>query len=270
MWRQPDCDRNLAKCTRLGRTDCITISNYCQQENPPCEGNLDQRLCSMLAAGKLQPINSISLPTTPLPTTPLPSTHQPLHEIEEEWADNFEQQLSLTISHPDCPQLYTRVGSLCLSVFFIGNMTWLESRAFCKAIGGDLFTLGSNIAPFTTILQHFANSGVAADFWVGGRFVNETVGWQWVDDTPLLMGSPYWAVRYQAECSTRTIPYLENRTTVANDGACYHYVQSPPKKTPSHCVAATYRHYWYLSDENCFAKKSPLCVLPGEKKKQAI
>lgn len=38
-------------------------------------------------------------------------------------------------------------------------------------------------------------SEVTTDFWVGGRFVNETVGWSWVNDEPMILGSPYWAVR---------------------------------------------------------------------------
>ncbi|MPC37008.1 hypothetical protein E2C01_030480 [Portunus trituberculatus] len=41
--------------------------------------------------------------------------------MEEMWSNEFEEKLSQTISHPDCPQLYTRVGNQCLSVFFIGN-----------------------------------------------------------------------------------------------------------------------------------------------------
>lgn len=267
-WRNNDCDRNLAQCNRLGRSDCVTISNYCTLTDPPCEGTLDMRLCVMLRNGKIQPLYTLELPTTTPSTTTAPTTHLPLHVMEEMWNDNFELKLTHTISHPDCPQLYTRVGSLCLSVFFIGNMTWLESRAFCRAIGGDLFTLGQDLTSFTTLVQHLAANGVTADFWIGGRYVNETVGWQWVDDTPLALGSPFWAVRYNEECSTRPIPYL-NRTLPANEGACYHYQQAPEAPSTHHCVASTYQHYFYLSDENCFSKKSPLCVMPGEKKPQA-
>ncbi|XP_045110409.1 uncharacterized protein LOC123504144 isoform X2 [Portunus trituberculatus] len=268
VWRNNDCDRNLAQCNRLGRSDCVTISNYCTLTDPPCEGTLDMRLCVMLRNGKIQSLYSIELPTTTSSTTMAPTTHLPLHVMEEMWSNEFEEKLSQTISHPDCPQLYTRVGNQCLSVFFIGNMTWLESRAFCRAIGGDLFTLGKDLTSFTTLVQHLTLNGVTADFWIGGRFVNETAGWMWVDNTPLTMGSPFWAVRYNEDCSTRLTPYL-NRTRPANDGTCYHYQQAPATLSTQHCVASTYQHYFYLTDENCFSKKSPLCVMPGEKKKQA-
>ncbi|XP_050725486.1 uncharacterized protein LOC127003122 [Eriocheir sinensis] len=249
-WKTNECAAHRARCTRHGGSRCLPISLYCLSKDPPCKGTLDRRVC--------------------VPTV-LPFTNQSRQEMEE-WAEHFEHKLSLTISHPDCPKLYTRVGSLCLSVFFMVTMDWLEARTFCRTIGGHLLTLGQDAAAYATLLQHLAASGVTDDFWIGGRrFFNET-GWQWLDDTPVQMGFPYWAVRHEAHCRPRTLPDLDNQTTLANDGACYLYQQAPPRSTHRHCLAATFRHYWHLSDEDCGDKKSPLCVRPEERKeeKQAI
>lgn len=39
---------------------------------------------------------------------------------------------------------------------FDKQMTWPEARAFCKAIGGDLMSLSSDLNIFSTILQHLS------------------------------------------------------------------------------------------------------------------
>ncbi|KAK3866888.1 hypothetical protein Pcinc_027598 [Petrolisthes cinctipes] len=264
VWRNGECERNSARCTRNGRADCITISHYCTVDNPPCEGSLDMRLCQMLSDGKISPLHNIVLTTTtPSPTTPA-TTIPSIHMTGEINTEEFETRLTSTISHPECPQLYTKVGQHCISVFFIGNMTWPESLAFCKAIGGDLMSLSSDLTIFSTIVQHLSSHQVTADFWVGGRYINDSMGWTWLDEKPMTMGSPYWAVRHQDNCSTRSLYVSEmNQTMVANQGVCYNYTQAPTTPLTGHCVAITYEHYYYLSDQNCFAKKSPMCIKPG-------
>ncbi|XP_071535386.1 uncharacterized protein [Panulirus ornatus] len=271
VWRNSDCERNTVLCTRHGRSDCITISHYCTINNPPCNGTMDPRLCVMLHDGKIQPLHTIQIPTTtPEPTEP-PTTQPSIHIREDLWTEEFLYQLNGTIRHPQCPQLYAKVGDQCLSIFFIGNLSWMESRAFCQAIGGDLFTITKDLSNFVTILQHLSSHKMTADFWVGGRYLNETLGWNWVDDSPLQLGSPYWAVRHQTQCTARTITYnILNMTTEANAGSCYHYAQAPRTPPVGHCTAITYEHYYYITDEDCYARKSPLCVLPAEHPKQAL
>lgn len=31
----------------MGDTNCVTISRYCEISDPPCEGDLDMRLCQV-------------------------------------------------------------------------------------------------------------------------------------------------------------------------------------------------------------------------------
>ncbi|XP_045594867.1 uncharacterized protein [Procambarus clarkii] len=269
VWRNSDCERNHAKCTRSGRSDCVTISTYCTLTDPPCEGTVDPRLCQMLKDGKIQSLNAIQMPTPPAPTEP--TTIQPsIHVRNENWSEQFLLKLNSTIHHPDCPMLYTKVGEHCLSIFFIGNMSWMEARTFCQTIGGDLFTITKEFNMFATLLQHFTTHQVTADFWIGGRYINDTLGWTWVDGSPMPVGSPYWAVRHEERCTNRKISYdLLNVTLPANDGVCYNYVQAPRVPPMGHCSSLSYEYYHYMSDNSCFIKKSPLCVLVGEHPKQA-
>ncbi|XP_042204458.1 uncharacterized protein LOC121854130 [Homarus americanus] len=270
-WRNSNCERNSASCTRNGRTDCVTISHYCTLSNPPCEGTVNPLLCQMLSDGKIQPLHTIQLVTTTLEPTEPTTTEPSIHVRNENWSDEFLLKLNNTIRHPDCPWLYTKVGNQCLSIFFIGSMTWMEARTFCQTIGGELLSINSNLNSFSTVLQHLSQHQVAADFWIGGRYVNETMGWTWIDTSAMPLGSPYWAVRHQETCTQRTITHsILNSTTKANDGKCYNYMQAPTTPPVGHCASLSYEHYHYITDENCFSKRSPLCLLPGEHPKQAL
>ncbi|XP_047477947.1 uncharacterized protein LOC125031298 isoform X2 [Penaeus chinensis] len=270
-WRNNDCERNNAMCHRNGRSDCITLSHYCKITNPPCNGTVDLRICQMLEDEKLMPLSAVSMPTTPTSTTEAMPTEATAQVEEEDVVREIDAKLNFTLRHADCPQLFTRVGEQCVSIFFIGNVNWLEARAFCKAIGSDLFTLSKDGKNFATILQHLRLSQVTTDFWIGGRFVNETVGWSWVNDEPMVLGSPYWAVRHSESCQTRTFtsPIL-NQTLQANNGECYNYVQAPRQPPTATCAALTFSQYFYVSDEPCLTKKSPLCVLPSQGPKEAL
>lgn len=270
LWRNSDCERNNARCTRNGRSDCVTISHYCELTDPPCEGPLDQRICQMLRNEKLQDIDSIIIETSTIPPSTVSSASSPLYSSEDLHED-FKHQLDTTIRHKDCPQLYTRIGDQCISVFFIGNLTWLESQAFCKAIGGELFTVKPNLSNYIDLLQHFRDNQMTHDFWIGGLYMNATTGWQWTDERSIRLGSPIWAVRRTATCTARTLfsPSL-NISREANEGFCYHYSQAPSDPLSGQCLALTYEHYYYASDQECFSKKSPLCVTPDEHPKQAV
>ncbi|XP_037775506.1 low-density lipoprotein receptor-related protein 8-like [Penaeus monodon] len=47
-WRNEYCERGSVRCRRMGDTNCVTISRYCELSDPPCEGDLDMRLCQVL------------------------------------------------------------------------------------------------------------------------------------------------------------------------------------------------------------------------------
>jgi len=259
-WRNDQCERGQVKCRRFGSNDCMAISRYCELEDPPCEGDLDRRICQMMADEKLQPLHSIVLPTSEGERLVEQSTVEAVEELGEE----FLVQVESTLRHPDCPDLYTRVGEHCVSIFFIGHTNWGEARAFCKTIGGDLMTFTDNAEEFHTLVHHLHDHHVTSDFWIGGHLKNETLGWTWVDDRHMAMGTPFWAVRDTEECQVRTITIGHNTTREVNDGACYGHVQAPEHPPVGHCAALTYGNYFYISDELCLSYKSPLCVANTE------
>ncbi|XP_047482657.1 low-density lipoprotein receptor-related protein 1B-like [Penaeus chinensis] len=63
VWRNEHCERGSVRCRRMGDTNCVTISRYCELSDPPCEGDLDMRLCQMVREEKLQPLEEIVLPS---------------------------------------------------------------------------------------------------------------------------------------------------------------------------------------------------------------
>ncbi|ROT81272.1 C type lectin containing domain protein [Penaeus vannamei] len=242
-WRNNDCERNNA----MAELGVSTVEEPVESASPRARSKREWMFAEAM------------------------QTEPTVQVQEEDVVKEIDARLDATLRHADCPQLFTRVGEQCVSIFYIGNVNWLEARAFCKAVGSDLFTLSRDGKNFATILQHLRLSQVTTDFWVGGRYVNETVGWSWVNDEPMVLGSPYWAVRHSESCQTRsfTSPVL-NQTLQANDGECYNYVQAPRQPSTANCAALTFSHYFYVSDESCLTKKSPLCVLPSQGPKEAL
>jgi len=179
----------------------------------------------------------------------------------ERLGEEFALLLNRTMGHHNCPPMYTLVGDQCLSLFFVGSVSWGEARAFCQTLSGELITF-KNASHYASLMAHLREVQLTSDFWVGGRYLNETYGWSWVDDAPMDLGTPFWAVRYQEPCQQRNVTFPElKETRKANDGACYNYVQAPRDYVTGRCVSVDYEHYYYMSDENCLEKRSPLCVL---------
>nr|XP_053647923.1 uncharacterized protein LOC128699326 [Cherax quadricarinatus]XP_053647924.1 uncharacterized protein LOC128699326 [Cherax quadricarinatus] len=250
-WRN-DCLRGEVRCRRGEVTTCISVPDYCTSHDPPCEGDLDLRLCQMLHDKKLQPLNSVVLKDFGRKQTNL--------EMSEEQEEQFQQVMNLTIQHPECPLLYTLVGTHCLSLFFPGTVGWGEARAFCRLLDGDLVTL-EDLTSYYDLLRHLRRAGMTTDFWVGGRYLSTSDGWTWLGNTPMDLGSPYWALRHGTTCQSRNVSFLETgEPRPANPGTCYHYQQAPHQDPSGWCAALTYQHYYYITDEDCLLKKSPLCI----------
>ncbi|ROT82765.1 C type lectin containing domain protein [Penaeus vannamei] len=255
-WRNEYCERGSVRCRRMGDTNCVTISRYCEISDPPCEGDLDMRLCQMLREEKLRPLEEIVLPTEEA------AVRRSSVEEAEILGEEFLEKVNVTVRHPDCPQFYTRVGDRCLSVFFFGKVNWGEARSFCKTIGGDLLTLHDGAEKFHELVRHLREHHIESDFWVGGNLRNETAGWTWIDGTPMELGTPFWTLRSSTDCQSRTYSVGVNSTRVANEGACYHYQQAPHTPAEGHCAALNFENFFYMSDEKCLELKSPLCVFP--------
>ncbi|XP_045137044.1 vitellogenin receptor-like isoform X2 [Portunus trituberculatus] len=255
-WKNNECNRGQVQCRRDGDTTCINIYEYCDPSSN-CEGDLDIRICKMIRDGQVKPLSEIQIsPYDTYANNDLLKT--------ENLAKEFVLLLNRTIQHPRCPTMFTLVGDQCLALFFVGSVSWGEARSFCQVLGGDLITF-RDVSHYTAVVNHLREAQLTVDFWVGGSLANETEGWRWIDDSSLELGTPYWAVRYEDKCQHRNVTFPElNQTREANDGACYHYLQAPDSPPRGRCVALPYEHYYYMTDENCLKKKSPLCVLSEE------
>ncbi|XP_066946607.1 uncharacterized protein [Macrobrachium rosenbergii] len=245
-WKNSSCDRNYVECIRNGETKCIEISMYCTLTNPTCEGSLDQRICLMIEGQRLDKLSNFTLP----------NDVQGNLNRSNELANRFRTVLSNTMSHESCPTLYTLIGDQCLSVFYVGSVSWAEARAFCKVLGGDLFTF-KNISQFADIVQHLQRHELPSSFWIGGSVSNDTVGWTWIDGSPMEMGSPFWATRYSSDCVNRNV------TTSKSEATCYRYYQTPEAVPLGECASLSFEHSYYITNEDCLRKMSPLCVYQG-------
>ncbi|XP_064095935.1 uncharacterized protein LOC135207919 isoform X1 [Macrobrachium nipponense] len=107
VWRNDRCPVKSALCIRNGNESCVEISEYCSTANPPCEGNVDRRICSMLRRGRLLDLNSFRAGWN--------------WNMSEQLGEAFREVIPFTISHEKCPLMYTLVGESCVSIFLIGN-----------------------------------------------------------------------------------------------------------------------------------------------------
>ncbi|XP_037775251.1 uncharacterized protein LOC119572302 [Penaeus monodon] len=227
-------------CKQGDNKRCLPARRYCTSSNLPCEDR-DERLCQMFNDGKLIPYDEIVVRSNVF-----------LAEIS---GQEFHEKFNVTIEHPDCPHLYTRVGDHCLSFFFFGLVNWGEARSFCKMNGGDLLTFQDGVGTFYEIVRHLREHNITSDFWVGGAVRNKT--WTWVDGNPIELGTPYWSLRTNPDCQ-----HLNQ--TVIYEKSCNQYLQRPLTPVVGMCAALTFENFFYMSDEDCLTKKSPLCVAGKE------
>nr|XP_053644336.1 uncharacterized protein LOC128696937 [Cherax quadricarinatus] len=266
---------------------CSYLHDLCSR--PTCLDDLDSRVCEIVQSKilKLEP-EGMNL-TAEMAELLGSAVNNTLSSIN-----------SLSDTFPKCPMLYTRVGNLCLAFFSPAKVAWAEARQFCHAIYGDLFSFNQGstyiqlidymkksckhiltcllsittaLTPTIMVLVQvlwlywmfyhcFSTDG---DYWIGGRFDLDTINWSWVvDDSPMPMGTPYWAERYNRSCSRRPLPYSDPYSDPAkalHGSTCYNYVQAPAERVPGWCAAVTYEHFYYISDESCQDARSPLCIL---------
>ncbi|XP_037774103.1 uncharacterized protein LOC119570431 [Penaeus monodon] len=249
-WWEGDnmCGKGYVTCKNWDGTACYNIPYYCDQPHPPCESDLDMRICEVIKSGKLQPLSDNT-----------GEISQVNFEVVEALSDLFFSQVNATFSHPACPVPYTLLAGRCISIFFPAKVDWGAARAFCNVVGGDLLTLQHH-EDFHTLVTHLQETNMVSDFWLGGFLRNETVGWTWLDETPVELGTPFWALRHTEECQKRNMTINGNITLHVNEGQCYHYTQAPRSPPLGYCLALTYGNYFYMSDELCLEKRSPLCV----------
>ncbi|XP_066946977.1 uncharacterized protein [Macrobrachium rosenbergii] len=246
VWRNERCPVKSALCIRNGEESCVEIAKYCAATNPPCEGDLDRRICLAYnlsdfyvfrcsKRGRLQDLSSLR-----------PGGNV---NMSQELAEAFRQVIPFTISHEKCPLMYTLVGDTCVSIFFIGSMSWAEARAFCNVLDGDLMTFPKSVTQFAGIVQHLQKHGLDKSFWIGGALQNASEGWMWVDGSPMVMGTPFWATTYSPDCGA-----------AETEGVCRRYHQRPEEAAPGHCASLSFDHFFYITDEDCLDRRSPLCV----------
>lgn len=230
---------------------CSYLHDLCSR--PTCLDDLDSRVCEIVQSKilKLEP-EGMNL-TAEMAELLGSAVNNTLSSIN-----------SLSDTFPKCPMLYTRVGNLCLAFFSPAKVAWAEARQFCHAIYGDLFSFNQG-STYIQLIDYMKKSLLTSDYWIGGRFDLDTNNWSWVvDDSPMPMGTPYWAERYNRSCSRRPLPYSDPYSDPAkalHGSTCYNYVQAPAERVPGWCAAVTYEHFYYISDESCQDARSPLCIL---------
>ncbi|CAL4067205.1 unnamed protein product, partial [Meganyctiphanes norvegica] len=168
-----------------------------------------------------------------------------------------------TMHHENCPMLYTHLGNHCIAFFSMAQVPWPEARQFCQSIYGDLISF-HEIQIYESIHEYLKENQLTTDYWLGGRYNMDNNGWSWLDDSPMPLGSPYWAERYSSSCVPRALPSRDpfSGPGEAPPGApCYNYLQAPSQRTVGYCAAITYEHFYYVTDEECTSKRSPLCLL---------
>ncbi|XP_068248944.1 low-density lipoprotein receptor-related protein 1-like isoform X2 [Palaemon carinicauda] len=144
-WVNARCPVKSVLCTRNGEESCVEIPEYCTISNPPCDGDFDKRICSMLEGGRLLQL----------------SNFEPGGNLmrAEKLAGELRKVIPSTISHERCPTMYTLVGDSCVSLSIVSSMTWSEAQVFCDLLDGDLMTFHRDAKSFAAITQHLQTIG---------------------------------------------------------------------------------------------------------------
>nr|AHA83583.1 C-type lectin 2 [Penaeus japonicus] len=254
-----DENTELCKLWTFNRSPCSSSSVYCSGcrsydsfcSSDQCARTVDAKVCRMVQQRMLHIEEdkgmTLSDDAVALMTSVVNST--------------------LSQKYPECPMLYTRVGGKCLAFFSLAKVPWPEARQFCKSIYGDLVTF-KNLQDFGHVIEYLKETLITSDFWIGGRYDMDVNAWAWaIDDTPMPLGSPYWAERYSSSCVPRSPPHTDpfsNPPSALPEAPCYNYIQAPKQRNQGWCSAITYEHFYFISDDECQNSRSPLCLLHHE------
>ncbi|XP_068241885.1 uncharacterized protein [Palaemon carinicauda] len=247
VWKHDSrCSSGQYYCSRPSNLGCQSLQDFCDSG---CPGQ--ERICELVRSKVLEVQEN---------DTGLVLTQELVNLIKKGVNSTFNNTAS-------CPMFYTRVGDACLSFFSPAKVPWPEARQFCLSIGGDLVAIKGFVS-HEKLMEYMMTSQFTTDYWIGGRFDVDTNAWSWVyDDTPLPLGSPFWATRYSSSCVPRSPPHTDpfSPTPPASPkDPCYHYLQAPAQRLAGWCAAITYEHYYYFTDEECQEERSPLCLYTGK------
>jgi len=234
IWRRSDCGRGSFMCNRRGDEECHDVETYCAFSDPPCQGDeIDPRVCPMIRGGRLRSLEDIQVDPIHL--------HGELDNYEAmlEMQEVFKNRTKFSMKSDDCELPYTKVGDKCLSLFYPAQLSWGEASSFCNLFDGQLFSLKNGAEEFFDLVEQLKAVDVDRDFWIGGSNKNFT-NWEWIDGSQIELHTPQWAYRYR------------NQT--------HMYEQAPAEPPVGLCLALTHDKFYFMSDENCMAQKSPLCI----------
>ncbi|XP_076063854.1 uncharacterized protein LOC143038495 [Oratosquilla oratoria] len=91
-----------------------------------------------------------------------------------------------------CSLPFTEVFGRCVYADSSKSGTWEEMRQHCRTMDSDLVIIKS--ADFMWhLIRHLRDIGQdRTDYWVGGHRKSNAAPFQWVDGTPMKMGTPFW------------------------------------------------------------------------------
>ncbi|XP_076063855.1 uncharacterized protein LOC143038496 [Oratosquilla oratoria] len=91
-----------------------------------------------------------------------------------------------------CSFPFTEVFGRCVYADSSKSGTWEEMRQHCRTMDSDLVIIKS--ADFMWhLIRHLREVGQdRSSYWVGGHRKSDTATFQWVDGSPMKMGTPFW------------------------------------------------------------------------------
>ncbi|KAK7072667.1 hypothetical protein SK128_013205 [Halocaridina rubra] len=227
---------------------CQSPYDFCRRS---CSSEKDPRICQMVNSGKLQVKMTDKDDGMIL-------TEEFVNQMKN--AVNVTSKKSKTLA---CPMFYIPIADSCVSFFSPAKLPWAEARQFCLSLMGDLLTI-KNSSDYESLINYMRLADLTTDYWIGGRYDLDSNAWTWSsDDSPMPLGSPFWATRYSSSCVPRSPPHTDPFSSPASalPGApCYNYLQAPGQRNQGWCAALTYEHYYYITDEKCQDSRSPLCT----------